>query len=293
MKITRRHAIMMGGVAILSAVGYGGYRYFASRMEQDHLDHLYPYVKPTTRWTSLELTAFLEHLNKDEQALILASVGKPKDAFIVADVKAQVVWLASNVVTYPFRNTTDCNYHEYILQWLASEYDVDKRYQLAAPSFVLERKILDSVFIQIWDKLTADQRRQILTSIDKEGAIKDKAGIASLGGAAALAALSATVYFTGFAFYTSMSTAICAAAGFFGVTLPFAAYTGASSTVAALSGPVGWAILGLAALGSVIIFGRANATKTAAFVTQMHLLKVQSLKNSHRLDRVLQDLALK
>jgi hypothetical protein len=297
MSITRRQAIKIGGIAAVSALSYGGYRYLVGRKNQDldHLDHLYPFIQPTVRWTSLELTAFLEHLNSDEQKLILGSVGKPNDTFNVAAIKAQVVWLASNVVIYPFRDKTDCNYHEYILQWLASEYDVEKRYQLAAPSFVLERRILDSIFVQIWDKLTPVQRRQILDSIDKEGAIKDKAGIALAGGAAALAALSATVFFAGFAFYTSMSIVICATAGFFGVAVPggFAAYAGASYTAGVLSGPVGWAILGLAALGSVAIFGRANATKTAAFVTQMHLLKVQSLENSHRLERVLAELALK
>ena len=89
-----------------------------------------------------------------------------------------------------------------------------------------------------------------------------------------------------------MSSVISATAGFFGLTLPFAAYSGASSTAAVLSGPVGWAILGLAALGAVIFVGRANHAKTAAFVTQLHLIKVHSLKKNGRLDRVLSELEL-
>lgn len=127
---------------------------------------------------------------------------------------------------------------------------------------------MDSIFVQIWDKLTPEQRSKILTDLDKGDKIQDKAGIALASGATALATLSTTVYFAGFAFYTTMSSVIFATAGFFGITLPFTAYTGAASTVAVLSGPVGWAIASLAALGSLIFIGRANHAKVAAFVTK-------------------------
>jgi hypothetical protein len=215
--------------------------------------------------------------------------GEPYD---VTEVKREVMWLASNVLTYPFKEKEEYDYHKAILRWLAGEYDVPDRVCIAAPSFVLERKILDALFVKIWDKLTPEQRREILEEIDKNSTIKDKAGLAMATGATALTALSATVYFAGFAFYTTMSSVICATAGFFGITLPFGAYTGASGTAAVLSGPVGWAIAGLAALGSVIFLGRASEAKTAAFVTQIHLIKVQALQNSHRLEEVLRDLRL-
>jgi hypothetical protein len=152
--------------------------------------------------------------------------------------------------------------------------------------------VVQDVFIQIWDKLTPEQRKQVLDSLDKDSKLQDKAGIALAGGAAALTALSATVYFAGFAFYTTMSSVIFSTAGIFGLTVPFAAYAGASTTVGVLSGPVGWTILGLSALGSLVMLGSANEAKTAAFVTQVHLIKVQALKNSGKLTSTLKDLAL-
>jgi hypothetical protein len=292
MNITRRTAIQI--VAAASAVTglYGGYHLL--KKSKNIVDPLYPFVKPNIRWSTYELSEFLKRLKVSEQNLILTSLGK-KDSEIydVAQIKKDVLWLASNITTYPFKNKNDYNYHEDIMKWLAKEYNVEERYALAGSTFILERKILDSIFIQIWDKLTPEQRKQILTDIDKEDKLRDKAGIAMAGGAVALTALSATIYFTGFAFYTTLSTMICASASFFGLTLPFAAYAGTSTTMAVLSGPVGWAILGLAALGSTVFLGRANHAKTAAFVTQLHLLKVQVLKNSNMLDKVLEDLALK
>ena len=291
MKITRRQAIKIAGVAAVSGLGYGAYR-LGCEYTDLFVDHLYPYVQPTVLWTSKELSACLGHMRKTEQELILHSLGAPIP-FNVDNVKRKVRWLSSNIFTYPLRNKTSYDYHEEILRWLAREYHVEDKFLLKAPSFVLERKILDSLFIQLWDKLSPAEREKILIRIDKEGSIQDKAGIALAGGATALGLLSATVCFTGFAFYTSMSAVICGAASFLGVALPFAAYSGASATVAVLAGPVGWAIFGLAAVGAAAILGRANATKTAAFVTQLHMLKVQSLKNSNRLNRVLAELALK
>lgn len=80
---------------------------------------------------------------------------------------------------------------------------------------------------------------ELLQRIDPGDKIANKAGIAAMSGAAAIAALSATVYFTGFAFYSNLSVVLSTVAGFLGVTLPFAAYTTASSIISVLSGPVG------------------------------------------------------
>jgi len=291
MNITRRAAIqIVAGASAVTGI-YGGYHLLNKK---NIVDPLYPFVKPNIRWSTKELSEFLQRVKVPDQNLILKSLGRnDNEPYDVAQIKKDIIWVSSNITTYPFKNKTDYRYHEDIMQWLASEYNVEESYIHAGSTFILERKILDSIFIQIWDRLTPDQRKQILTDIDKENKLKDKAGIAMAGGAGALAALSATIYFTGFAFYTTLSTMICATAGFFGITLPFAAYAGASTTTAVLAGPVGWAILGLAALGSTVFLGRANHAKTAAFVTQLHLIKVQVLKNSNMLDKVLEELALK
>lgn len=286
--MTKRQFILGTSGVVAAGIGYK----FLFR-EPGHVDdHLLPCVEATSRWTASHLNKFLWYCDSDRQKLILQSLGKEEEVYDVEQIKRDVRWRASNAVTYPFREKTDYNYHDEILIWLAEEYDVPSNYVHAAPSFVLERKIMDAVFIQIWDKLTPEQRKQVLDSLDKDSKLKDKAGIALAGGAAALTALSATVYFAGFAFYTTMSSVIFSTAGIFGLTVPFAAYAGASTTVGILSGPVGWTILGLSALGSLLMLGSANEAKTAAFVTQVHLIKVQALKNSGKLNSTLKDLAL-
>ncbi len=292
MSISRRQALIVGGSTVgLFALGYGGYKFLGQNKAQP-TDPLYPYVKPMLFWSANELTDFLSHLDGARQKLVLASIQKENDTFNADEVKKQVQWLASNVATYPFKDKVGYHYHDEILKWLANEYHVQGNYINAAPTFLLERKILDALFVEIWDKLTPDQRKKILEAIDKQGDIKDKAGIALAGGSVALAALSATAYFAGFAFYTSISAFTFEAAGLLGITLPFAGYAGASATAAVLTGPVGWTIAGLALLGSTILLGRANYAKTAAFVTQLHLIKVDALKKSGRLDEVLSGLHL-
>src|SRR5690349_15514309 len=86
-----------------------------------------------------------------------------------------------------------------------------------------------------------------------------------------------SVAFYGFTFYTSMSVAISVVASSLGLALPFAAYMGASSIVAFLSGPVGWTIAGILGIGGVALSGRANPDKTTAFILQIHSLKAAAL----------------
>ena len=146
-----------------------------------------------------------------------------------------------------------------------------------APTFSLEGELYRLMFIQLWDQMEPVKRQELVEKLDSGGALKDKVAIAALGGAAALSALSATVAFSGFAFYTSMSIAIASAAGVIGVTLPFATYVGASTIVGVLAGPVGWAITALSALGGLALAGRANLQKTSALICQLHALKVEAL----------------
>ncbi|GBD37189.1 hypothetical protein HRbin36_02319 [bacterium HR36] len=147
-------------------------------------------------------------------------------------------------------------------------------------TFALERKILEQLFIRMWNKLPPREREKLLCQLDKTGCIQDKAAIAALSGAAALTFLSTTVILSGFAFYTTMSTVICAVAGFFGITLPFSAYMAASSTVALLSGPVGWVLAGILAAIGLALTGRANPKKTIPFIVSLHYIKVEHMKNA-------------
>jgi hypothetical protein len=92
-----------------------------------------------------------------------------------------------------------------------------------------------------------------------------------------LATLSATVAFTGFAFYTTMSVTIATVACAVSEILQFSTYAEASTVVGVLSGPVGWAIMRVATLGGVALAGRPNLQKTTVLIAQLHTLKVEAL----------------
>jgi uncharacterized protein YaaW (UPF0174 family) len=241
---------------------------FIKRDQKWGADHLYEFLNalPDKQMLSLKKAIGLAK----EKAGLEALKGKSRD---VRDVQKRALWLSSNIMAYPFRKAAAMDYHR-VVSWVAKKAGVEKEYLTRDSTFELERQVQEKLFQRLWDKLTVKQRMELLDKIDPKGALKDKAAIAAMSGAGAIAALSATVYFTGFAFYVTMSITISTVAGFFGLTLPFAAYTGASSLVAFLSGPIGWAIMGLAALAGVSLAGRANVKKTTAFICQIHSLKI-------------------
>ena len=194
----------------------------------------------------------------------------------IKDIHLQIVWRSHNILLYPFvSNTVD--YH-YTLQWLARQSSVASKQADTGTSFELERLLMQQFFADLWDKLTPAQREELINKVDPNGLIKDRAAVAAMTGAAAVAALSGTVLFAGFAFYTTMSVSIATVAGFFGLTVPFAVYAGASSLIAFLSGPVGWALIGLSALAGTALAGRANARESLSFILAMHVIKVEALR---------------
>lgn len=246
-----------------------------------------PFVKPKEKWTADHLFEFLRALPpaamldlKRSQGLVNPDskeeelLGSEPDA---RSLQKHLLWLSSNVFAYPFRDATALRYHDPVT-WVAKTAGVHEALVATSMTFALERELHKLLFAQLWDKLTTDQRRDLLKRIDPTESIADKTAIAAMGGAAALTALSGTVAFAEFAFYTTMSVTIAAVASAVGVTLPFAAYTGASAIVGLLSGPVGWAIAGIAALGGAVLAGRPNVRKTTALVAQIHALKIEALR---------------
>ena len=177
----------------------------------------------------------------------------------------------------------EIDYHNDIVKWVAEDKGIEKEIRNTLSTYQLERKIAEKYFEDLWDKLTPEQRNELLSNIEKDtnSVFTNKAAITGMSGAAAIGALSATVAFTGFAFYTTMSTVICTVAGFVGVTLPFAAYTAASSTVAALTGPVGWVIGGvLLASGATVAWAWPDGDTVASFVMTLNAIKASKLKDA-------------
>lgn len=70
-------------------------------------------------------------------------------------------------------------------------------------------------------------------------------------------------------------------AGWFGVTLPFAAYTSAARLAAFLAGPWGWAIIAVALAAEALLQREAAFKKTLAFVMQVHCLRLAAVQDAH------------
>lgn len=278
-KIGLGTAIALG---ILVLIGLVVFMPSGQKEKEPYVDPLAPYVKSDITWTRSDLDDFLgacdpERLAALEDTLRLERTSAETDLVGRAgEIKKEFVWRSSNVLEYPFKDTEHVDYHS-VVQWVAGKYDVDQQYIDADSTFILERRIMEKVFVRVWDGLTPEQRRQLIAKVDPKNSLS--AGqIANLGGTSALAILAGSTYLTGFAFYTTMSTAIASAAGWAGLTLPFGVYTTASTTVGFLSGPVGWALIGI---GATALIGRAELKETTAFVLQMHGLKVAALERSH------------
>ncbi|MDW8221429.1 MAG: hypothetical protein RMJ82_00585 [Gemmatales bacterium] len=253
----------------------------------------YDYLNQT--WGAWHLNSFLELITDEDrlnlkkalgllhpEARVTQLRGRSQDVY---DILKGLLWSSSHWLPYWWRSVRKIDYHG-LVQWCASKLGAATSSEINNLStFALERKIMERLFIKVWDELEPEQRKELLCRIDKTECIKDKAAVAALSGAAALATLSATVFFSGFAFYTTMSTVICTVAGFLGVTLPFAVYTTASSAVALLAGPIGWAAAAVLALAGLAVLGRADVNKTTAFVVALHCIKVQHLQREGYKDK--------
>lgn len=199
----------------------------------------------------------------------------PESCVSPSAIRKELLWNCCNKLRYHGLDNTKVDYHKEALQWVCGKHDLSKVQIDTLSTFDLEKKFVEKYFEEIWDKLTPEQRTELLGKIEtsSKSTIANKAGIAAMSGGAAIAALGTTVAFTGFAFYTTMSTVIATVAGWVGATLPFAAYTGASTTVAVFAGPVGWCIAGAGLLGGAVAAGWPDSQKTANFIITVHLIK--------------------
>jgi uncharacterized protein YaaW (UPF0174 family) len=285
-RFNKRILFRLFSIAILSGLISLLFLYFHWPLKTEsppkEIDPLAPYVKAEAVWAPLDFHKFLCHCNPKqigllEYSLNLASERNNLPERITA-IQKDFIWESSNIAHYPFRDTDQVDYHKTV-QWVAKKQGIPKEICERESTFILERRIFENIFRDMWEKLTVDQRTELLIKIDTRGQL-DIQTLSAASGTAALATLATTAYFAGFTFYTTMSTAIFSVAGIFGVSLPFGAYAGASTAVAVLSGPVGWALVALGAAGSVALLGRADLRETTAFIIQVHTLKAAALKNS-------------
>ncbi len=118
-----------------------------------------------------------------------------------------------------------------------------KKMPKSGSAFELERHAIGAAVKKILDKASPDERKAMLAEFGKTSPGWVPAGTAAL----VLANLS------GFGLYMAASSTLAAVTSAVGVTLPFAAYTGMSSLLATLTGPLGWGALLFA--GVIKLFG--------------------------------------
>ena len=104
--------------------------------------------------------------------------------------------------------------------------------------FSLELTLQKKAFDKLLSAMPPAERQRFLAQFAAETRDPALAKEAIVGGGIVVANLS------GFGLYLASSTVLGAITSAIGVTLPFAVYTGMSSTLAVLIGPVGWLALG-------------------------------------------------
>ena len=125
----------------------------------------------------------------------------------------------------------------------------------------------------MWDKLTQEQREKIL---EESGVAPSNIGVyAALSGSGLIAAIGTSAAIMGFPFYILMAKTVAVAAATFGISV-----TTTITAISVLAGPIGWTIAGVGAAASLFLIGRADASKTAAFIIQTHIFKVLAMEKS-------------
>lgn len=106
-------------------------------------------------------------------------------------------------------------------------------------TYISEAKLQHHMVELVLNEIPIEERTRLLVEFAKASKSPTVGKEAMTAGALTIANLS------GFGLYLASSTALGAITSAVGVTLPFAAYTGLSSALSVIIGPIGWAALGL------------------------------------------------
>jgi len=192
-------------------------------------------------------------------------------------IQKDMLWDSSALVTYPI-SSLKVPYHD-LVTWTTKAAWGGKLSDPFVTTAKMERSLIEALFVSTWDKLSPEQRKHVFNNTKLSELSPDQtAAIVGASGLAALAIFSGTVALSGFAFYQTMSSVMCASAGVLGITLPFAASYGATSTVVGvMSGPVGWTAMGIGAASVGLWSTRANYAKTAQNIIAIAIVKAKAV----------------
>lgn len=137
----------------------------------------------------------------------------------------------------------------------------------------LEQQIVATALQKLLDEARPEERQQLLRSLDQE-----RSRLAGTVGYAAGALVVANL--SGFGLYIAASSLVSTLAGAIGLTLPFAFYTGMSSVIARLIGPVAWVALLLG--GGAMLVGGVDYKKTVPAVYAIAAIRARLLAERDR-----------
>lgn len=271
---------------------------------QNEYSYLRPYVKQDIQWSDNEFNEFISNLNDlhlcqlalewqvmpDSLSGISKSDNGDQKRFFIEDAKLAIESSGGRQVVIELMKKKlkasryyiaslheNIEWHE-IVTWAAGKSKVDEAV-FSKSSYDVERALVSKSFANSWDKLDSNQRSSVIQNSElNKLSDQDKGAIVAATGTGALITLNASVAMSGFAFYTTMSSAIAASANVIGVTLPFVVYSGAATTVSVLSGPVGWAIATLSSAGLAWYALKPKQKEVARMVIALHVLKAKALE---------------
>lgn len=131
---------------------------------------------------------------------------------------------------------TPLTYNEFI-QKIAEKYN--EKIDFSFGNIKAETDLYIKLFQQEFEKLSPEEKEKINQELEKAGL--DRSQIASLSGISALGAAQ----LSGFGVYLLASSTVGAITSVLGITLPFAFYTGMSSLISFVIGPVGFLVMGV------------------------------------------------
>lgn len=241
-----------------------------------------------------ELDKFAEDKNKETKDLpakpstfnevlpvtVLDAVSKgviPPEKISVHNIRKAIIWRAYNKLTYPLRSEAD--YHE-IVKWAAEKSNVSSEHVKALPTYMLEKKVAEKYFEDLWEKLNPEQRAELLKNMEKETGVNfDADTISLMGGAAAFTAIQGAIIAYGLPVIVMdvltwlLSSNWLIAYFVFPTTIPI--MTGSSMLAWILTGPIGMTITGGLAVGGAFMLGRAEKETVSAFILTVHMIKAK------------------
>ena len=177
------------------------------------------------------IKALLSEMTIEQKAPIVKILGlKSNDNKLIIDRLSKILLPVGGFLQTPL------NYSQFIKK-IASANNQNIEFSSGIAS--VEKELYLKLFQREFEKLTDSEKNNIYKELEKAGL--DKSQIKSLSGLSALGAAQ----ISGFGIYLLASSTLGAITSVLGFTLPFAFYTGMSSVISFVIGPVGFLVMGV------------------------------------------------